>query len=1047
MDSTIARERLASVVRPDSITYSQGDFLATHVAVHRLRLINKFDIAPSKGKDYSEEEVYKRLILNKENKHQFIAVYGQSGTGKSHLIRWFEAKYRHNKPAQEVVLFIRRSDNTLKGTIRQLLDMPEVQEIANKDAYDRLLKAAVYEDENKLKGRLYYEVLNEVEHDEEDRSIHLKNVERKRLIAFLNNEVVRVRLEAADGPIERIYSKIAENSLVDRDTIAQFAAEDFFVSAEFSEQIERAGADPKAMKMVRALMADEDGREEAAKIAAYLNQFVNDVVQRCAGIAAGDFRDIFRDIRRELFRLGKSLTLFIEDVTSFTGVDDALLDALIVEHTGMNEGEKLCRISSIIGTTGNYLQHNFRDNHKDRITQYVYIPSDAFDEAGLFEFVGRYLNAMSVPESRIADWLENAAEPADYPVHTVKEGKNWEFVSIEFDKKLCLYPFTKNSIRYLYQHALKQNQQTPRYIIRDVIEPVVNDILNGREKFPSLPWSLVRMNTTLSYRIESQIRDEQEAARVLRFLSIWGDGTPDQFTKDGVVYQAGVRSDILEELAMPPLRLSEVGAPKPAVALAASGAAADHASAAGKSPAASLAETPVEPPVVSVGRVEKVERAVAVLSKWVEGQAIDVSSTGGTSGALRAARDDIAKYLLSAIPWQAEGISLDQMGKIQDSSAPLVDFENQTRERTQGLYTMPASRESMHIIAAFLRWREYGGQSWAYPESDLDAYLITSWTSRIKSALLKAVRENADADASYIEAAIAAEIYRQILDGEFREKSLKNLTVRHLFEKKEKKAAADSHVREWSALCALLSQKGADETNRKTVRQYFNITQGDGGSVIVLDEPNLARTLRKVKSNRLSVPETAFEMQDPVKRRRDVFDHLKKIVERVGKVADAEQEKARSMMEKIRSFWGADELDDGEAMEEDDLLMLAERVKAFYDEANRTQFSVAFFSTDPVKKGAKQIAKALSDVGGVLEEKDPLAVLLAFSGDPLTALKPLLDLFERLEADFKKIDAEMAKRRAALGGEDSEEHSAARYEMELQKLEESRFCFTKEVQA
>ena len=1047
MDVTIARERLASVVKPDSITYSQGDFLATHVAVQRLRLVNKFDVAPSEGREYSEEEVYRKFILNKENKHQFIAVYGQSGTGKSHLIRWFEAKYRHNKPAQEVVLFIRRSDNTLKGTIRQLLDMPEVQEIANKDAYDRLLKAAAYEDENKLKGRLYHEVLNEVEHDEEDRSIHLKNIERKRLIAFLNNEVVRVRLEAADGPIERIYSKIAENSLVDRDTIAQFTAEDFFISAELSDQIERAGVDPKAMKMVRALMADEDGREEAEKVAAYLNQFVNDVVQRCAGIAAGDFRDIFRDIRRELFRLGKSLTLFIEDVTSFTGVDDALLDALIVEHTGMNEGEKLCRISSIIGTTGNYLQHNFRDNHKDRITQYVYIPSDAFDEAGLFEFVGRYLNAMSVPESRIADWLENAAEPADYPVHTVKEGKNWEFVPIEFDKKLCLYPFTKNSIRYLYQHALKQNQQTPRYIIRDMIEPVVNDILNGREKFPSLPWSLVRTNTTLSYRIESQIRDEQEAARVLRFLSIWGDGTPDQFTKDGVVYQAGVRSDILEELAMPPLRLSEVEAPKTAAALAASGAAADHASAAEKSPAASLAETPVEPPVVSAGRVEKVERAVAVLSKWVEGQAIDVSSTGGTSGALRAARDDIAKYLLSAIPWQAEGISLDQMGKIQDSSAPLVDFENQTRERTQGLYTMPASRESMHIIAAFLRWREYGGQSWAYPESDLDAYFITLWTSRIKSALLKAVRENADAGVGYIEAAISAEIYRQILCGEFREKSLKNLTVRHLFEKKEKKAAADSHVREWSALCALLSQKGADEVNRKTVRQYFNIAQGDGGSVIVLDEPNLARTLRKVKSNRLSVPESAFEMQDPVKRRRDVFDHLKKIVERVGKVADAEQEKARSMMKKIRAFWGADEFDDGEAMEEEDLLMLAERVKAFYDEANRTQFSVAFFSTDPVKKGAKQIAKALSDVGGALEEKDPLAVLLAFSGDPLTDLKPLLDLFERLEADFKKIDAEMAKRQAALGEEISAKGSADRYEEELQKIEKGRSYFTKEAQA
>ena len=41
--------------------------------------------------------------MNPEDKHQFIAVYGQSGTGKSHLIRWFAARYEQNKPTDEVV--------------------------------------------------------------------------------------------------------------------------------------------------------------------------------------------------------------------------------------------------------------------------------------------------------------------------------------------------------------------------------------------------------------------------------------------------------------------------------------------------------------------------------------------------------------------------------------------------------------------------------------------------------------------------------------------------------------------------------------------------------------------------------------------------------------------------------------------------------------------------------------------------------------------------------------------------------------------------------
>jgi chromosomal replication initiation ATPase DnaA len=125
MNSQIAMERISYVAKPDSITASQGDFLATHVAIKRLLLLDKFDVMPSGGKHYMEEEIFKRYIKSPQNQHQFIVVYGQSGTGKSHLIRWFEARYSQHKPDDEVVLFIRRSDNTLKGTIRQLLEKPE----------------------------------------------------------------------------------------------------------------------------------------------------------------------------------------------------------------------------------------------------------------------------------------------------------------------------------------------------------------------------------------------------------------------------------------------------------------------------------------------------------------------------------------------------------------------------------------------------------------------------------------------------------------------------------------------------------------------------------------------------------------------------------------------------------------------------------------------------------------------------------------------------------------------------------------------------------
>ena len=44
MDRIIASERIASVIKPDSITVLQGDFLATHVALDKLYLLDNLSL-------------------------------------------------------------------------------------------------------------------------------------------------------------------------------------------------------------------------------------------------------------------------------------------------------------------------------------------------------------------------------------------------------------------------------------------------------------------------------------------------------------------------------------------------------------------------------------------------------------------------------------------------------------------------------------------------------------------------------------------------------------------------------------------------------------------------------------------------------------------------------------------------------------------------------------------------------------------------------------------------------------------------------------------
>ena len=970
MNSEIAKERISYVARPDSITTSEGDFLATHVAIKKLKVLEKFDIAPTGGKSFSEEDIFKKYILNPEDRHQFTAVYGQSGTGKSHLIRWFAARYEQSKPKDEVVLFIRRSDNTLKGTIRQLLEKPEVQGISNKEIYERLVKASVSVEENKLKDLIYHNFIIEIDHDLDEHDIQLGNVMKRKVVAFLNNEIVHDFLLRKRGPIERMYSKIAEHSTVDRDTIAQFEKEDFLVSQDLYESIQRTGGDRKAERLALELLSDEKGATTAKKIADYLNQFRNDVIQRCAGIEPGDFKQIFFDIRKELFRLDKKLTLFIEDITSFTGVDTALLDALLEEHTGKRDGGSLCRISSVVGTTNNYLQHNFKDNHKDRITKYVYIPSDVLDEDGLYEFVARYVNTMSLNEDIISDWVNGHANPEDYPIHDVVEGKNWEYINVGHGKKINIYPFTKNSILYFYNNVLEKGHQTPRYIIRDIIEPVVRDAIFNKEKFPSIDVKIVNVNTTLSFRIHSQVEDQGAADRLLKFMSVWGNGTTDQYEENGKIYISEISKDMYDDFSFPVLQMDKVEAPKTS----------------SQKKASNNATTPIVTSEVSIdaseivvpeAKIKKVNDANTLLTKWTNEKKIDISATVGAAGTVHSAiYDEIPDYLFTAINWQVEGISMDNARKVKDSAVLLVALEGQTKR--EGLYVLPANWNSINVILAFIRWKEYGNKSWNYPDADFDAYLITTWTESIKKTLVTKVSEyKSGIKTKYIEAAVSAEIYRTILAGEFREKSLKNFNLQTLLASKPNKATSNSHCSEWKSLVSVMSQKSADVNNQQTVRRYFNIGQGGASTNVVLDEIALSKVFGKVKKSRLIIEPKEKQNDDRIKQRRDAYTFLNDIEERIESVAKSELENGKVKLQRIYDAFGDNEIG------EDELTEFISRVKKFYEEANKAQVNVKEISLDGIKK-VSILEKAILDIAAVLEEDDPLTIIMAFSGDPVT---------------------------------------------------------------
>ena len=189
------------------------------------------------------------------------------------------------------------------------------------------------------------------------------------------------------------------------------------------------------------------------------------------------------------------------------------------------------------------------------------------------------------------------------------------------------------------------------------------------------------------------------------------------------------------------------------------------------------------------------------------------------------------------------------------------------------------------------------------------------------------------------------------------------------------------------------------------------------------------KSFHKVKTSKLVVSEKDLQSNDPVKLRRNPYIYLKDILDRVGTVANAELAKAKEIIEKIQSKIDWEDIDD------QDILELVSQAKTFYQEVNNAQINIQIFSTDTVKKYAKQIAKAYNDICGVLDEKDVLPILMTFSTDPIGTLKPLIELIDRLESDIIKVDRVVAARTEPFSAGNGDFETDEQYRDELTRID------------
>lgn len=1022
MNIEIAKTRHSEVLKADTVNNSNGDFLSTHVQVKKLQISQKYDLSSQEAKKfYNEEDVFSHEIVPTDE-HRFVIVKGESGTGKSHLIRWFYAKLMSQHLEDEAILLVRRDDNTLKGTISQLLTMPEVASMPNKEVYERLSKAANTIQDRKLKRLIYNNFIIEVQDDyDEDRTSELTHVTKGNLIALMKNALFEKRMLADGGPIDRIFSKVASTSTVkSSDVKAEFLPEDFEFDIDFNDALDKSDSENKVIRFAKKIGMKQ---ELPGILANYLNQFTDTVIQRTAGLEPGDFKQIFTEIRKELFRRGKNLTLFIEDVTSFTGVNSALLDELITQHTGMYELDNMCRINSIVGVTEYYYKNFFRENHQQRVTKFITVPSNQFedDDDSLFEFFARYLNTLSLEKNVVDEWAAKGAYSSDYVVHEPDDYQVWDDYKIN-GKSVNLFPFTKHSIVWLYNNKLSQNRKTPRYIISDILSVYLLEALYDPKSFPSQELQ-IRSTDEIAFQNKIFQRNDlkdNEKQRLARFMIVWGDGSDNSYDNDGITYIGGVPEEVYQKLGLQVKKGKAIPAPaqnsKNATVI-------QHQDASKKS------EKRID------SATEKLySEAMAELTNWSSrtDYRLNIGASKGQVAVLTNARDDMITFLQSYIDWASEGVSLDLVNKVfktKNANFSFLIFERQIRQPKHCAYELPAIIDSVLVVDAFIKWRLFGNKKWDFDGGASCLYRVETWAEAIRDQIVRNIMIIGGERSDYYKYAFAANFYQVIFSGACAARnSINNISAKELLDAPRSLQDDNAHTTPWRQLLTKLESTEYNSEIRNVVLQYFNIQQGAAvnSKIYELDYTDFQKTAREVIANELVFDQSKLEREDPIASRANVGKFLLEIQSKVEPVVEAEIVSAKSLLSNIQARVDINDLDD------DDLDELFDSMKEFYRQAQSSRINISDKTTliSAAKKESRGIISAIESVSEIDDIEKTLDKAIILSRDPIKRLKILSELLETVEKDVNNARQQSQKKMQGFSG-NGDDPVKSRYDDEL----------------
>ena len=495
------KDRLDAVFQTAALDTEEAVFNFTHSPMSFERLDpNDLELSNTLGQ-IDEGEALGRYWLKKSD-HMSCAVIGDPGTGKSHLIKWIYRRVEKEIGSDNHIILVPRDSSNLRSIIELIIkdfDGPNIEQIRNQVKGQNIsvpaAKRKVMETlAHGIDPASYEEGISFADELEEYLRSSLPQVLRDQ--NFQDELMSRKGSNILDRLVKHLFGK--RETVDDLENDCKWTYEDLQIP---QRTIEHSRDDVK--ELLSQIDDDEEIRKQALEV---LNKFLKEALASTVGVRQGSLIEAFNEIRKLLWEKGKSLYLFVEDVSTARGLEGELLEIINVKRTEA-QNTKLAPFHSVLGfTRDDFSNPNFVPaNLRQRFSLILDFSQQASQirKGFMAEFSSRYLNAVRYPKKKLESVLENMGDEAsELPSFCQgcahKDPCHKAFGEVE---GRGLYPFTDTVIERIYSFREDVNKAfNPRAMSNLVLkqlleraEPSINakdypslDMLDANELGPTV---------------------------------------------------------------------------------------------------------------------------------------------------------------------------------------------------------------------------------------------------------------------------------------------------------------------------------------------------------------------------------------------------------------------------------------------------------------------------------------------------------------------------------------------------------------------------------